>query len=320
MNNPKILTFYNEASLLINGQIPSPRTAIIYPVYGCNLKCMGCLCSSTNKEKHFMDIKDFEKMIDNLKDNGVKAVEFCGGGEPLMHPQIERMIKYITQDKNMAFGIMTNGTLLNDELSKLIIKEAEYIRISVYDNTFKTAYNKLERLIELKKEYNSKTIVSGKFLLSKRNKDKIKEQCIELSKLELEMISVKAERNSEDEIDDEEAISVQNELNSINRGIIKADLKKSYIKERCWMAPIHALIDPFGNIYICCYYMNREDSHKIGNLFEKPFEEIWGSDIHKEKLNNIKISECNVYDCRWHGYNEQMRKLLEGNKLDYLFC
>ena len=85
------------------------------------------------------------------------------------------------------------------------------------------------------------------------------------------------------------------------------------------MTPIHTLIDPMGKVFICCYYMNREEEHCIGNVFEKPFSEIWGSMEHLEKLRHLEKEKCNVFDCRWHRYNEKMSDLFSNNLL-HPFC
>ncbi|KAB3529855.1 radical SAM protein [Alkaliphilus serpentinus] len=316
----RILTYYNEAKILYNGGICKPRTAIIYPVYGCNLDCKGCICQSDNYNPIYMDFEKFKKLITELKEYGVESIEFCGGGEPLLHPYIKEMITYITEDKKLAFGIMTNGILLDDEISNLIINNASYIRISLYDSTFYEVFDGLKKLIELKKSNGSTIEVSSKLLVSNRNIDMIPSQCVELTYLDLNLISIKAERNSECEITVQQAKELSQLLKQINSEVIVVGLEKSIINEKCWMSPIHALIDPYGDLYICCYYVNRPDKHRIGNVFEKTFSQIWASQIHKEKINNIVVDECNLYDCRWHSYNKQMRNLLDGNKVYYLFC
>ena len=85
------------------------------------------------------------------------------------------------------------------------------------------------------------------------------------------------------------------------------------------MTPIHTLIDPYGDVYICCYYMGRETEHRIGNVFEQPVSEIWGSQEHLNKLRSIDPAKCNVFDCRWHVYNQKMSELLN-NDLLHEFC
>lgn len=319
MDRYRILTYYSEACELRDSIICSPRMAIIYPVYGCNLACEGCLCGSSNQTKVFMPLDKLKKLLGELKEVGVKSIELCGGGEPLLHPDIEHIIKCI---HNMGFslGIMTNGTLLNPQLGELIVKYATYIRISVYENTWCNVNKKIQMLLELKRHNNLSIQIGGKLLVSKSNCDFIIPEVERLNEMGCDLISIKAKRNSNDELDDAELAELQKELKQMNIKKLSANLSKSICSVKCWMNPIHTLIDPFGEVYICCYYMGREREHSLGNAFEQRFSDIWWSKLHLEKITQIKQDACNAYDCRWHQYNELMGELFETNKVQHQFC
>lgn len=312
------LVYYNEALSLYCGEIcKSPRMAIIYPVYGCNFSCKGCLCSDHNTEKFYMDYEKFMQLMIQLKRQGVMSVEFCGGGEPLLHPDIKKMITWVTDNLHMSLGIMTNGSLCNDELAYFIVTRASYIRVSLYDNSYASVMKKIEKLIAIKNEVESDIVIGAKFLVNKSNEELVLNRVRETSQNEgINYISVKALRE-EGSVEDYSAI--EEKLNAIGSDKVSANLKKSYLTGRCWMSPIHTLIDPHGDVYICCYYMNRKEEHCIGNAFEQPFSEIWGSEKHIEKINHIDPAKCNVYDCRWHNYNKNMMELLKKNT-HHQFC
>ena len=309
--------YYNEALKLYCGEMCNPRLAIIYVVYGCNFSCHGCLCSKFNTEKKYMDFELFKDLTLQLKQQGVKSIEFCGGGEPLLHPDICKMITWITDCLHLSFGVMSNGSMLNEHLDYILATRANYVRISLYNNSYQNVMKKVERLIEIKKEVDGDTVIGVKFLADPFNQnstlERVKETALNPG---INHISVKAKRDEGEVIDYSD---LQEKINNIQNKKISANLEKTYLKGKCWMSPIHTLIDPMGNVYICCYYMNREKEHCIGNIKEKKFAEIWGSQEHINKLNNIDCKKCNVYDCRWHKYNEDMYNLLQNNT-HHQFC
>lgn len=312
------LVYYNEALELYCGEIcKSPRTAIIYVVYGCNFSCEGCLCSAYNTEKIYMDFEKFKQLTVELKKQGVKSIEFCGGGEPLLHPDIKKMISWVTDHLHLSLGIMTNGSMIDDELAYLIVTRVDYIRISVYPNSYKMVVKKIEKLTSMRELLEGDVIIGAKFLVNRSNEGWVYDRVSELSQNKLlDLISVKALRGDGDIVDYSD---VEERIKSIGNEKISVNLSKSYLKCKCWMSPIHTLIDPVGDVYICCYYMDRKDSHCIGNVFEKPFSQIWGSREHMQKIEHIDKNKCNVFDCRWHGYNEQMLELLR-SKSHHQFC
>lgn len=312
------LVYYNEAMELYCGDVcKSPRMAIIYVVYGCNFSCEGCLCSDYNMEKVFMDFEQFKKITIQLKKQGVKSIEFCGGGEPLLHPDISKMIEWVTDNLHMSVGIMTNGSLITEQLAYLIATRVNYLRVSLYDKSYDFVMKKIQKVIEVKKRIESDVVIGVKFLIDETNQDLVYNRVIETAENEdINLVSVKAKRG-EGEIVDYSV--VEDRINSLNYEKVSADLGKSILKCKCWMSPIHTLIDPLGDVYICCYYMDRKQEHCIGNVFEKDFSEIWGSETHMRKIDNIDSKKCNVFDCRWHKYNEQMLELLKGNT-HHQFC
>jgi len=72
-------------------------------------------------------------------------------------------------------------------------------------------------------------------------------------------------------------------------------LEKLKNKQVC-KVPFFAIeIDINGDVTVCCPYKN---SYIIGNVYEKPFDEIWYSD--KAKLLRQEIISCNYSKCNLH--------------------
>ena len=314
----RIYTYYNEAVQLRNGKICNPRMAIIYPVYGCNLTCEGCLCNRYNDDITYMPAELFEKLCNDLNSMNVKSIEFCGGGEPLLHPNIDEIISIVP--KNMSLGMMSNGSLLNENLMQLIVERFKYVRLSIYEENCSIAIENLQKMLTYKKSCFSDIKIGAKFLASKKNQDFIIDALNNFSNLPPDLISIKCERNSLNELSSKEMDDLYEQLKEFKYPNMSFELKKTHLNEKCWLSPIHTLIDAKGDVYLCCYYMDREDQHRIGNVNYNSFEKIWQSEDHKNKLKNIDKDKCNVYDCRWHRYNVELSNLFLTNEIQHEFC
>jgi MoaA/NifB/PqqE/SkfB family radical SAM enzyme len=86
----------------------------------CNLRCQMCpnrMCPPS--EKGFMDYNLFVKAIDQLSEFAFDVNLFLSG-EPLLHPEIVRMISY-AKLKGLKTVINTNATKLTGDLSAALL-------------------------------------------------------------------------------------------------------------------------------------------------------------------------------------------------------
>ncbi len=154
-----------------------PRYAQIETTTCCNSKCFMCHRSS-NKWKH-MRFETFKKIISKLP--YCTRVELHGIGEPLLNPDLVRMVKFCKK-KKMLTAFTTNAITLSEELGKkLILARLDSISISIdsaNSKTFRmmrgcgfhTVIKNVKRFVQLKKELESETPnVSVKVRVSKEN-------------------------------------------------------------------------------------------------------------------------------------------------------
>jgi len=129
-------------------QVIPPIHAQLLPTNKCNMNCSFCSCSEVAKDQE-IPYENIEKIVDKLSTLKTKAVTITGGGEPLMHPQINETIKYFGQ-KGIEVGLVTNGKLLH-KLEEGQDKYITWCRISNSDErTFSDSYkSKVQRAIEL---------------------------------------------------------------------------------------------------------------------------------------------------------------------------
>ncbi len=105
-----------------------PILAHVIPMRRCNLSCSYCNEYDDYSKPVPTDVM-FER-LDKLADLGTTAI-IISGGEPLMHPEIERIVSRIRR-RRMLGCLITNGYLLTKEkIEKLNSAGLEYMQISI---------------------------------------------------------------------------------------------------------------------------------------------------------------------------------------------
>src|SRR3990167_9443625 len=114
---------------------------------------------------------------------GIPAIEITGGGEPFLHPKITEFIRLCGEAKR-DIGIVTNGSLLNDERIELIKQYATWIRISMDSSNpdthkiihgtpgsdFERILNNIKKLLENKRD---DLILGISFIITPENLDDV---------------------------------------------------------------------------------------------------------------------------------------------------
>lgn len=133
----------------------------------CNLKCPMCYTITKEfKEKvcaKLMSDELFYKIIDEISGK-VYAVRLSLRGEPTLHPQLIKFIKYAKEKGIMEVSFLTNGSHLSDDyIRELISAGVDWITVSIdglgkeYENIrkpllFEDIYQKIKRFKEIKDE------------------------------------------------------------------------------------------------------------------------------------------------------------------------
>ncbi len=122
----------NEHSLIasnimrwMRGEQPAPLQLNVFLTDMCNLNCKFCWQRNSNgiltdKSAEVSDVRLIE-LVDEGRDFGIQRWEFCGGGEPFMRLDILlKMLEKIKKNR-MWTRVITNGTLFNEKIIKILI-------------------------------------------------------------------------------------------------------------------------------------------------------------------------------------------------------
>lgn len=112
-----------------NKATPFPRLINCFITERCNFNCPMCHVATSRfknlTELSFSDLKDFFDSIATYSPSVSLA-----GGEPLMHPEIIKIIKYLDR-KKIVKGLVTNGMLLDIMAQDLIDSGLDFLAVSL---------------------------------------------------------------------------------------------------------------------------------------------------------------------------------------------
>jgi len=105
-----------------------PFLVHIIPMRRCNLDCG--YCNEYDDVSKPVPLEEMKRRLDILADMGTSMITISGG-EPLMHPELEEVIRHMRK-RGIYAGMITNGFLLSKErIAKLNDAGLEFLQISI---------------------------------------------------------------------------------------------------------------------------------------------------------------------------------------------
>ena len=324
----KILSFYQDAKKLIKGEMVTPRFVSMWLTTSCDLHCSYCYFNDKNKEKKFADTSKVKKFIDEISSLGVESLELSGGGEPTLHPDCFNIIDY-AHKKGLKVGLLTNGCKF--DFNKMM--NLSYVRFGIdsitakqfnhikggKDNRFDILLYSIKKLLSVRKD-NEFPYIGMKFMINQQNYTCI-DGMVSLSfSIGVDYCHFKGTHSDRYKLTDLQILGVNASIAKKKEtfpNFVFGNVSKCIATTKCFMAPIHAVITPNGNILSCCYFYSKDNI--IGNAFDTNFYDSWFSDKHRTILNNIPILDCAKVDCRFSYYNSEMKSVVENGKYNISF-
>lgn len=299
----------------------SPITANFEITHHCNASCIFCSIKNHNDFFMFEGIDKITKIIDVFDKQNILRVNLFGG-EPLLHPEINKIMKHI-KSKGFHLSLITNGFLIDDEIIKYISKYVDAIGVSIHgckemherimqkDNI----YNKVVANIKRLSDNNVKLGIN--YTVCAINYKEIKAAILSLLDKNINVRFVALNRYIENSmlprgINDalkvtpsilEETLLDINELSRdyphmnfkyaihFPHCIIKKKRLKKFIG-KCGFAENYCAVDSTGDLKLCSW-----STTVLGNVLKKPIKEIWKdskiiSEYRSEKWMKKKCINC----------------------------
>lgn len=333
-SNLKIFHHGDLLRSIEKGERVAPIYIRIKPTNVCNQNCYYC-----HYKNSYLDLDDYsptdfiprEKMleiVDDMRDMGVKAVTFSGGGEPLVYPYITETMQKVL-DSGIDLSIISNGTLLQGEKAE-VLAHAKWVRLSI-DSSRKELYAKVRsvsegmfeqlcRNIESFAKIKDKNCELGvNYVVGKENYPYVYEMAELMKSLGVNHVKfaplcsneteayhapfkeqVMRELQRASELSDENFRIVDlytTDFMRVNSGIRIFD--RAY--ETCYIKEMVCVIAANSKVYYC-HDKAYLDNGEIGDLSGQRFKDLWFSDETTQKFRKFNArSICRehcVYDDR----------------------
>lgn len=131
-----------------------PFLVHIIPMRRCNLDCT--YCNEYDDSSKPVPLEEVKKRLNLLAEMGTSIITISGG-EPLMHPDLDEIIRHIRK-RGMIAGLITNGFFLNKErIERLNEAGLEHLQISIDnampDEVSKKSLKSLDGRLEMLSEW-----------------------------------------------------------------------------------------------------------------------------------------------------------------------
>jgi len=127
-----------------------PLLVQIIPIRRCNIDCG--YCNEYDKVSPPVPADVLRRRIDKLKELGTSVVAFSGG-EPMLHPDLDALIRHI-RSRGMLAGLITNGYyLVPKRIGELNAAGLDFLQISIDNVEPDEVSKKSLRLLDKKLEH-----------------------------------------------------------------------------------------------------------------------------------------------------------------------
>jgi len=307
-----------------------PITIELHPSNVCNHKCYYCFAEK-QKDGRLMTTEDAFKIINRLVALETKGLILSGGGEPTLHPDIDKIILY-AKKKGLEIGLITNGSALSKKLQEVILDCCTWVRFS-FDSANPATYKKIRGVDMAEKTYKnihnlvmtrhdrkSKCTIGAQAVVTEHNVQDLHLTAIALMQTGVDYFQMRPLENetySKEFYDEaikgmEAAQAAAPDLHCIVSGKWKIVNPHTDLKDRgykaCWCYPFIGAITVDGNIYICCHFVGIKQ-FCYGNMITDRTEDILQNrDIAGA---NIKLANCPLA-CRGNQINIRLEGLKRG--------
>jgi len=274
----------------------------------CMLKCN--FCSQAGKEKQYIKFEKIQEILKELKSLGVLYIYYTGG-EPLMHKDIDKILKYGYELGFKQF-IVSNGLMFarrdNVKLSRYLIGVGISLhgKPEIHNNLVGNinCFNKIVENLKLINKENGNIQINinctaTKYNISKDNFEYLAKMCNKNKwKFTIARLNYIGDAIKHDRIDLNNMLEIINDLNNkgyevnISNCIAPCTINKkyNYLTHGCGAGQTIAAIEANGDVKICA-----SSNISIGNIYSKTFKKIWKSHKLREykKFNWLPL-QCKV--------------------------
>jgi radical SAM protein with 4Fe4S-binding SPASM domain len=286
-----------------------PVSISFEPTTSCNLRCPECPSGlrAFTRPTGMLQKNFFKETIDQLSKELVYLV-FYFQGEPYLNPEFLSMVQYAAS-KNIYTATSTNAHYLNDASAKKTVESGLDRLIISIDGTTQETYQqyrvggKLSKVLEgvalvvkWKKQLKSKTpFIIFQFLVVRHNEHQIEDVKRLAKETGVDQVRLKTAQVYDYENDPNNLIPANARYSRYKKDKDGRMQFRGSRQNHCWRLHHDPVITWDGTVVPCCF--DKDAQHKLGNLHQQSFKEIWSNKNYQEFRSKILQGRKNIDIC-----------------------
>lgn len=321
---------------LLNGDT-FPICVEVSPAERCNQRCVFCAFDYLEYKGPLLDDEILKLRLPEMASQGVKAVVYCGEGEPLLHPRFSQLASH-AKGAGLDVALSTNGLNLHQGV-KEYLPLLTWLRVSINAGTSQT-YNRihrgrstdfdqvmdnLARMVLLKTKRKYPCTIGVNFILLDENFDEVLPFAQMLKRIGVDYLAIKpyswhpsSLNRLKTSFTFVDLVGLDNQLQSIasqDFGIVLRFKAMGRVGEpklysQCLGLPFFANINAWGDVMPCQLFMGKKE-FSYGSIYQNSFSEVWRGEQRRsvlERIAGMDISDCRE-NCRIDPINAYLWKL-----------
>ncbi|MEO6682309.1 MAG: radical SAM/SPASM domain-containing protein [Ginsengibacter sp.] len=286
-----------------------PVSISFEPTTSCNLRCPECPIGlrEFSRPTGMLEKNFFKETIDDIYKDILYLI-FYFQGEPYLNRNFLEMVKYASS-KGIYTATSTNAHYLTDEVAKKTVESGLDRLIISIDGTTQEVYKQYRRggnldkvlegarnIVKWKKELKSKTpFVFFQFLVVKPNEHQVEDIKQLAKEIGVDEVRFKTAQIYDYENDPNQLIPENEKFSRYKKSKDGNHVAKNKMANHCWKLWHANVITWDGMVVPCCF--DKDATHKMGDLKNLPFKDIWQSDKYKHFRSELMTSRKNIDIC-----------------------
>jgi MoaA/NifB/PqqE/SkfB family radical SAM enzyme len=315
-----------------------PRLVQIGITEACNYRCLMCPyhnpevnCRHRESEQPRMSYELFARLLVRLRRMGTQAVDLCGNGEPLTHPEAMEMIA-LAREMGFTLTLATNAALLTKERARRLVElglrrmhvsvnagsDETYARThpGTPPGTFSRIIGRLREMADYADETARRRIdVEFSAVLTRLNMHEL-DAMVEAAHaaranwfMLIQMGPVKGQpdllpspeewpairRNIRQARALADRLGIKHNLAQLDATATAEGTRSIYETVPCYIGYEFALILGGGEVVFCCHC-----DRSLGDLNKEDFEQVWRSETYREARRRamaMPLTKEALWDC-----------------------
>lgn len=247
----------------------------------CNLKCPYCGNRNLTRPKGRISMAFVRRMVELCVTEDHELKWLHGAGEPLLHPDLCEIVRYINKESGLNASFATNATLLRPEtFEKLLESGLRSLYVSL-DSIDPKTYG------ETRGADLDMVIGNVRAAIAMMPEDFV----IHIALMHFEGQAVDEEylRRFRDIFGDSPNVR-PNVINNAIQPASKTDMRMvKYTLEHCVKPQQYFSVTFDGKVCLCC--MDQDAEHQLGNLNTQTINEVWFDPANQQTFRRLLLGE-----------------------------